>query len=139
MYAARNALLETHPDYKLRSLDSVYNCMGMVFASRRTWIEPDNFGMIVQDDGYVERKKKVNALPGDVVVYRISSKGEVIHAGIVIAVDPDIEEGNVHLTVLSQFGADGEYIHQAEDLPKALGLQKPDIAIFTDAKDGGER
>ena len=29
---------------RLRSLSATYNCVGMVFATRRTWIEPDHVG-----------------------------------------------------------------------------------------------
>ncbi len=39
-----------HGAERTRSLSSVYNCFGMVFASRRTTIHPDDIEMILTDD-----------------------------------------------------------------------------------------
>src|SRR5437867_2806150 len=52
--AARRIVLEGHPEVRPRSLTATYNCIGMVFANRRTWIEPEHVSMILADDGYAE-------------------------------------------------------------------------------------
>ena len=105
-----------HQSLKLRSLSSLYNCMGMVFASRRTGIHPSELEMILTEDGY--RQIGINELEaGDVVVYH-DSRGEVSHVGIVDHVG---FENPRKVRVLSQWGADGEYYHLADDVSPALG------------------
>jgi hypothetical protein len=136
MLAAKEMLLGNHPDWELRSLNSVYNCMGMVFASRRTCVEPDHFAMIVEDDGYVERTQNAEAKAGDVAVYKSTKDGTVIHVGTIMSIKPQFEMGEIDLMVLSQFGADGEYLHKADELPEALILlsREPEMKVWTEAK-----
>jgi len=39
-------------EHSVRSLDSSYNCMGMIFAARRTVLDTDVLHYIIDDDGY---------------------------------------------------------------------------------------
>ncbi len=135
MLAAKEMLLQSHPEWELRSLSSAYNCMGMVFASRRTWVEPDHFEMIVEDDGYVQRAQIAEAKPGDIAVYRSKKEANVIHVGVVIFIKPQLGSGDTDLIVLSQFGADGEYLHKAGDLPEGFLISgsQPKIEVWTEA------
>ena len=75
--------------------------------------------MILDDDGY--RAVEVRDVqPGDVVTYR-DSTGNVSHVGVVISHDKDLPKAQWKTTVLSQWGADGEYIHDVGDVHELLG------------------
>lgn len=115
MKAGHEILRSEMPNARLRSLAAEYNCMGMVFGSRRTWIDPDRFLMIVTDDGYRLLPKGAAVVQGDVAVYRNRVSLEVEHVGIVVGIK--VEAGGSGLEVLSKFGADGEYFHAAEEVP----------------------
>ncbi len=122
MQAAEKIVLGAHSSARVRSLSSMYNCMGMVFASRRTWIDPEHLEAILEDDEY-ERVNNENEIePGDVIVYR-DDNDEVSHVGIVARVltGLSLDEAPVRLCVLSQWGADGEYFHLADDVNPRLG------------------
>lgn len=87
-----------------------YNCHGMTFAARRTWIEdPTQIHMILKDDDY-EKISEESALPGDIVIY--SNKGDIEHSGIVVHRD----ELKV-LHILSKWGAAHEVIHRPPECP----------------------
>ena len=120
MQAALKLLQGNHPSAKVRSLSSVYNCMGMVFASRRTTIQPEHLDMILEDDQYKRLTDDSEVQPGDVVVYRDHS-GEVSHVGIVAKVTINLKDEPIQVQVLSQWGADGEYFHLADDVHPGLG------------------
>jgi hypothetical protein len=116
MRAAFDFITKDHPTRRVRSLDSSYNCMGMIFASRRSCIEPAQFQAIAADDGYECLPPNKMALPGDVVVYR-DENGEVVHVGRIVDYF-NIDGLALGYRVLSQIGADGEYIHNLDDLPQ---------------------
>ncbi len=118
----RRAAVEMHKDRstaRLRSMTAVYNCMGMVFATRRTWIDTQYLERILVEDGYSRLSGVGEAITGDVVVYR--RKSEVSHVGLIIAVEPRIADGSREILVLSKWGAVGEYIHPVNDVPVLLG------------------
>lgn len=108
------------PPARLRSLSATYNCVGLVFASRRTWVETDSLALILDEDGFhrVDEEKAVE--PGDVAVYRNSS-GEITHLGVVLEKQPDVGSGRFRFKLLSKWGAGGEYIHYSHDVPEILG------------------
>jgi hypothetical protein len=109
------------PKAELRSLTAVYNCVGLVVASRRVWVDPDDLIRVLQEDGYRLLADVTQAELGDVVVYH-DSKGTVCHAGIVVGKNvlvPGQQEDP--LRVLSKWGADGEYVHDLSKLPAYLG------------------
>ena len=120
MRAARDIVLGSHPKAQVRSLSSVYNCMGMVFASRRTCVEPDHLRMILQDDEYQRVNNEGQLQPGDVIIYR-DDENQVSHVGVVVEVKPNLEKADREILVLSQWGGDGEYLHLNEDVNPRLG------------------
>lgn len=105
---------------QVRSLRSTYNCLGMVFANRRTWVEPEHLQLILEEDNY-RKLVDINELQrGDVVVYH-DDDGDISHVGIVIAINPWRPDETRDIFVLSQWGQDGEYFHLVDDVPHHLG------------------
>lgn len=105
-------------DLVIRSVSShMYNCVGMVFANRRTWLEVGSLEWILEQDGY--RRVTDRALhAGDIVVY---TDGAVpVHVGLVLIVHPPL--GNIpNVRVLSKWGKAGEVEHWLRDVPVYLG------------------
>ena len=108
-----------HPSLEVRSLCSEYNCIGLVFASRRTVIDEKHLPMLLSEDRY-RKIPREDVIPGDLVVYR-NEESLMIHVGIVLEKQPDIKAGKMHLRILSQWGADGEFIHFEDDIHEYLG------------------
>lgn len=122
---------QAKPNAKLRSITGTYNCIGMIVAARRTWADPEHLLRILQEDGYRKLASAVEAQFGDVVVYR-DSTNEVSHAGMVVRknlYDPNYPRDI--LVVLSKWGHEGEYEHDASDVPALCG--KP-AEYWTDRK-----
>lgn len=109
------------PNARLRSASAVYNCMGMVFASRRTWIDPAELDLILKEDEYRPVTELAQVEIGDIVVYRDRSDHRVTHVGIIVHAKRDVEKGAYEITVISKWGKYGEYIHLMEDVPFILG------------------
>ena len=85
LYVARR---KQHPGWVQRKpATGVYNCAGMVWASRRTTLpEPSDWRTVLQDDNY--RPLQGGELPrvGDVVLYiRKGTAPEVLHVAVVLA------------------------------------------------------
>ena len=119
MQAAERTIRSACPGAQRRSLSARYNCMGMVFASRRVWVDIDAVRQILEEDGYFRLPRQEALHVGDVVLY--NRNGIDSHVGILIGAGPLIEGGRVIVTVLSQFGADGEYIHPLHQVPLLCG------------------
>ena len=119
MEAAKDMVLANHPSARVRSLQSIYNCMGMVFASRRTCIEPDHLEMILVDDQYT-RISESEIEAGDLIVYR-GDESEVSHVGMIARIETSLATGEQRVIVLSQWGRDGEYFHEVDDVNPRLG------------------
>lgn len=117
---AREKYERDKPAARLRTLTGVYNCMGMAFASRRTWVWPEDLGMILEGDEYHRLSGPDQAELGDVVVYH-SPLGSVEHVGLVAQVNIDLRQATRQIFVLSKWGALGEYFHQIDDVPELLG------------------
>jgi hypothetical protein len=106
---------------KLNSLGGAYNCVGLVFASRRTWIEPMYVSMILKDDGYFKITEAESRM-GDVIIYKDKDDlGEVVHVGLIHSWE-NWGTTNVQLWILSQWGQDNEYVHLVSDLPEAIRM-----------------
>lgn len=118
--AAKEMFEGNHSTVRARSLTGLYNCMGMVFASRRTWIDTDQLQMILEDDDYRLLSPEEDIVSGDVVVYR-DKAASVSHVGLVAQVRHDLMEGTTEVVVLSQWGYDGEYFHRVDDVHPSLG------------------
>src|SRR5437879_8968690 len=71
------------PNARLRSITGTYNCIGLIVASRRTWVDPGDLLRVLKEDGYRKLPGEAEAEFGDIVVHR-DHAGEVCHAGIVI-------------------------------------------------------
>ena len=99
------AFRREHPDAVLRSITAVYNCLGLPFAARRTWIDPDHTRMILTEDGYTKLPGADHARVGDIVVYRLAD--EDTHVGVLIRIeDPLLRHRK--LFILSKWGGSGE-------------------------------
>jgi hypothetical protein len=100
-------------------MSATYNCFGLVFASRRTWIHEEALDLILRDDGY--RRVDVPWI-GDVVIYR-DNDDNVNHVGIVVGLNVDSMGGQPEILVLSKWGADGEYLHRHDHVPGLFGAR----------------
>lgn len=124
--------IQGRPNVRLRSATAVYNCMGMIFASRRTWIDPVHLTTILIDDGY--RRITIEYVQiGDIAVYRAPEDPRVAsHVAVIVKIEPEIATASWKITVMSQWGADGEYIHPIDEVPIILG--KP-VEFWTDRRE----
>ena len=94
----------------------IYNCHGLVFASRRTGIfDNSSIRQILEDDRYHEIQKE-DTLPGDIVIY--FNKGDIEHSGIIITV-PSENLLKIPL-VYSKWGKYSEVIHLQNQCPYNL-------------------
>jgi hypothetical protein len=119
--AAVDLMHELFPKAQLRSITSTYNCVGLVLATRRVWVDPEHLIKILNDDGYRQLQRPEDTEFGDIVIYH-DEDGEPCHVGIVLRKNLAIEgENRDLLTVVSKWGADGEYVHEATKLPSLLG------------------
>lgn len=108
--AVREMFAGLFPGAKLRSVSNTYNCVGLVFANRRTWVDPDQLPVIFGDEHYV---RVAEAHPGDLVIYQ-NSQGDVCHVGVVLHRVVDTATGEWNLVVLSKWGGGGStFIRQA--------------------------
>lgn len=106
---------KAHPKAQARTLKGtgVYNCHGLVFASRRTMIsDSPEVRQIIADDGYQQITPK-DVMPGDIVLY-VGSDGDVEHSAVVVSL-PDNVFSVVH--VVSKWGLGLEYVHAVNDSP----------------------
>jgi hypothetical protein len=108
------------PNVLTRSLSATYNCVGMVFAARRTWVDTDHISRIFEDDGYRPCQGRADIMAGDIVVYRKDLHGPIQHVGVIVR--PLIDQAS--WLVLSQFGSDGEYFHSENEVPLLYGDRK---------------
>jgi uncharacterized protein YijF (DUF1287 family) len=93
--------------------------VGLVFGCRRTCIDPDQLELILREDDYRCLSGEHEVEVGDLVLYRIGNKYE--HIAVVVHKKQDFINACFEITVISQWGADGEYIHLIHDVPPALG------------------
>ena len=112
-----------HGNAKLRSSSSTYNCVGHVFAARRTWIESDHLPTILEKDGYSRFHDPHKLWVGDIAVYE-NSVGEITHVGQVVEIQKNVEDGSHKVIILSKWGVYGEYLHELLDVPLRLGSPK---------------
>jgi len=121
--AAIEMMATQHPDARLRSISSTYNCTGMVLASRRTTIDPKELDWILKEDGYVGRDRSEVEV-GDIVVYRSQPDGEPRHVAFVVAKKINRATGEIELECLSKWGDGGEYFHSETYLPTVYGSHR---------------
>ena len=101
---------------EVRSLDTVYNCFGLVFGSRRTTIFETEIDKILTEDRYKEiDRADVKAL--DIVVYRQRPDVDPDHAALVVSAEfplQGLDSTTNIILVASQWGALGEYVHNVD-------------------------
>ena len=97
-----------------------YNCHGLTFASRRTWVFGDGNTLqhIIEDDRYSEVLPN-DVLPGDTVLY-FDERGVPWHSGIVVEVpkDPPIVP-----LVCSKWAHSAEFLHRVTQGPYGLNFK----------------
>lgn len=99
---------------RIRSVSEYpYNCVGMIFCSRRASVDIEHVYDILTYDGYNEIMKD-ELIPGDLVLY--TYQGEPSHVGMVSCISP------YELLVLSKWGKDGEVEHDYRQVPDELGV-----------------
>ncbi len=88
---------------------STYNCHGLTFGSRRTWIaKASEIKKILEEDDY-EEVDLGDVLPGDIAAYFVD--GDVEHSGIVI------EKTEKGPRILSKWAQCHEVIHFVWESP----------------------
>lgn len=66
----------------------VYNCYGMIFASRRTAIfDDDQIPMVLEEDGYRRVVDERWVRPGDLVFYRLCAPDKLLHVAVILRRD----------------------------------------------------
>lgn len=109
------------PSARLRSSTAVYNCAGLVFASRRTWVFMQEVPKILGEDGYHRLAGLPDVEIGDLVIYRETRGSSMTHIGIIIERRAHVPSAEWKITVMSKWGAAGEYVHPLKDVPTAYG------------------
>ena len=99
---------------EIRSLStSLYNCVGMIFCSRRAHVDIDHIYDILNFDGYNQIGQE-QLIAGDLVLYTLNN--EPSHIGLVSC------KSSYELRVLSKWGKDGEIEHDYREVPAHCGL-----------------
>ena len=106
------------PAAQLRSITAVYDCMGLVFACRRTCVELSELNMVLRDDEYRRLSEPEEVEIGDIVIYY--NEHGVTHVGIVVDVGRHLTTAR-SITIMSKWGSNGEYIHPVNHVPEAYG------------------
>ena len=121
MKTAIDVLRASFPTARLRSASQRYNCVGMIFASRRTWIDPEELEMIFREDGFRIVNDIKDVFAGDIVVYGNPKTQQPEHIGLILDKAANLRDSTWDVKVLSQWGRDGEYVHEINSLPTLLG------------------
>jgi hypothetical protein len=87
--------------------------------------------MILRDDQYRRLAGPSETQVGDVVVYRDTRDHSVSHVALIVNIERRVDIASWKITVISQWGADGEYLHLIEDVPEALGTP---VEYWTDRR-----
>lgn len=113
----------------------VYNCFGLVWASRRTSIyDESEFSKILTDDGYRQLALDEQPQPGDIVLY-LYQTGDTLRDTLHVAIV--LELGKVGTSVVPRVLSKwsdvfGEDIHVLTDVPKNEYYRNCLIEVWTD-------
>jgi hypothetical protein len=121
---------KSFPDLITRSVTAIYNCVGMVFATRRTWVDTSLVYKLLADDGYERLTSIDDAQVGDVAVYKTST-GTVMHVGVFIEKNADVQRARFSFRILSKWGPWAEFIHRPDEVFPAWGTLSE---VWTDRK-----
>ncbi len=113
-------LLEKHPNWVERvPAIGGYNCVGHVWASRRTGIfEQEQIDIVFRDDGFriVDETKEL-IHPGDLVAYWSTDHQHFLHIGLVVELRSAVGFTTSIPWVLSKMDAtSGEVLHHFRDI-----------------------
>jgi hypothetical protein len=86
-----------------------YNCHGLTFGSRRTWIS--DVSLVLEDDEYTRIKEMSRVQPGDIVIWRDPKSGDISHSGVVV------EYAGITPRVLGKWGNLHEAVHFVNEGP----------------------
>src|SRR5258708_27605550 len=112
-------LLEQGRDRKIRSISGYpYSCVGMLFASRRAFVEIYHIYDILRHDGYRQISRD-DVTRGDIVLYKYGA--EPTHVGMIVQAERLHRSAHVDILVLSKWGKDAEFFHHIEDVPDNYG------------------
>ena len=112
----------------------IYNCAGLVWASRRTAIyDIAEWDKIYRDDAYRELNDSELPMPGDLAIYSQSEVG-YIHVGQVLSLEPGlVKTGRPIPKILSKWDdVSGEYIHFPRDVPFGDHFTDLQLKYWTD-------
>lgn len=98
--------------------DASYNCVGLVFASRRVFVPTNQVDLLLKEDGYLFVNNN-SILEGDIAVWRNETGGEAQHVGQVVYVKAI--NGISCPYILSKWGVEGEFIHPPQLVPSVFG------------------
>lgn len=109
----------TYNGAKCVSATALYNCAGLVFGSRRTWVDIEISEWILREDDFQRLPNSADWDVGDVVVYR---KGDTItHVARIRSIVRPIACGEIQVIVVSAWGESGEYVHPWKAVSPLLG------------------
>ncbi len=77
--------------------------------------------MILVEDEYRRVAGPSESQVGDVVVYRNTRDHSVSHVALIVNIERRVDTASWKITVISQWGTDGEYLHLMEDVLEMLG------------------
>jgi hypothetical protein len=110
-------ILDNYKGTELISSTALYNCFGLAFAARRTWIHDEvEVKAVLEDDGFrpVSMERQFWEV-GDVVLY---CKGdgdiEIRHVAVIVEKRPIVGCGGFEIRVVSAWGESGEYLHPVD-------------------------
>jgi hypothetical protein len=104
-----------------RPITATYNCVGMIFASRRTCIDPVHLPDIFQDDEYRQLASEADLVVGDVVAYRYETPPNQ-HAHVALVVWTPHGDATAKTRLLSKWGdRAGEFFHDIDLIPPGCG------------------
>jgi len=115
----------------------VYNCAGMVWASRRTALtNPQQWRVVLQEDNYRKLSKTERPELGDIVVYAKVGSGEILHVARVCEIrrfeGGGMEHARPIIRAVSKWDAKfGEDIHAVSDV-FLNGGEQFDVEYWTD-------
>ena len=104
---------------KCVSATALYNCAGLVFGSRRTWIEVEISEWILREDNFERLQSSADWDVGDVVVYRMGNA--ISHVARIRSIIRPIAWGEIQVIVVSAWGESGEYVHPWKVVSPLLG------------------
>lgn len=132
-------------EVRRRPAGAIYNCAGLIWASRRTAIySASDYGRILDDDGYRTLVDAEQPELGDLAVYYLEGTDKIVHVGVVVKFGPPLQRALVAADVgvgvaaadanrvpyvLSKDNAGDEIVHHMERYDPGLVCT---VRVWTD-------